>query len=143
MITVTKIFSFDLAHALDNYPGKCRHIHGHTYALHVTVSGDLKDIPGDPYDGMIIDFTILKSWVNSEVISIFDHALAIRENSYYDQPLVYNGKDHRVIRTQYQPTCENLLLDIHNRLRRTIPAGISLHRLRLYETPTSYAEWNS
>jgi 6-pyruvoyltetrahydropterin/6-carboxytetrahydropterin synthase len=142
MITVTKIFSFDLAHALDHYPGKCRHIHGHTYSLHVTVDGELVNRPGDPYDGMIIDFTVLKSWVKREVTDVFDHTLVIRENSFYDQPQIYNGNDHRVIRTSYQPTCENILLDIMNRLNKSVPSGIILRRLRLYETPSSYAEWN-
>lgn len=141
MVTVTKIFSFDVAHALDHYPGKCRHIHGHTYSLHVTVEGNLIDKPGDPYDGMIIDFTILKKWVNDQVVKEFDHALVIRKGGYYDTPAIFNGPDSRVILSSYQPTCENMLVEMSERLKNTCPAGIKIHSLRLYETPTSYAEW--
>jgi 6-pyruvoyltetrahydropterin/6-carboxytetrahydropterin synthase len=141
MVTVTKIFSFDVAHALDNYPGKCRHIHGHTYWLHVTVKGNLRDEPGHPYDGMIVDFTDLKRWVNEQIVSLFDHALVIRKNSLFDTPAIFNGTDHRVILSDYQPTCENMLVDMAGRLTRTCPDGIIIKSLRLYETPTSYAEW--
>jgi 6-pyruvoyltetrahydropterin/6-carboxytetrahydropterin synthase len=141
MVTVTKIFSFDVAHALDNYPGKCRHIHGHTYSLHVTVIGELIDVPGHPYDGMIIDFTDLKQWVNTQVVIIFDHALVIRKNGLFDTPAIFNGTDHRVIISTYQPTCENMLLDMADRLLKSCPNGITIKSLRLYETPTSYAEW--
>lgn len=141
MLSVTKIFTFDVAHALDNYPGKCRHIHGHTYWLHVSVEGELRDEPGHPYDGMIIDFTDLKQWVNTQVVKIFDHALVIRKGGLFDTPAVFNGTDHRVIITSYQPTCENMLLDMAARLNKTCPEGIVIKTLRLYETPTSYAEW--
>jgi 6-pyruvoyltetrahydropterin/6-carboxytetrahydropterin synthase len=41
----------------------------------------------------------------------------------------------------YQPTCENLVIDFADRLKNEIPEGIHLHSLRLYETAKSYAEW--
>jgi 6-pyruvoyltetrahydropterin/6-carboxytetrahydropterin synthase len=48
----------------------------------------------------------------------------------------------RILLTDYQPTCENIMLDIRDRLTKAAPAGINLVNLRLYETPTSYAEWS-
>jgi 6-pyruvoyltetrahydropterin/6-carboxytetrahydropterin synthase len=41
----------------------------------------------------------------------------------------------------YQPTCENLVADFALRIKKRLPAGITLHNLKLYETATSYAEW--
>lgn len=38
MLQLTKIFHFEMAHAIDGYAGACKNIHGHTYELHVTVS---------------------------------------------------------------------------------------------------------
>lgn len=141
MITLTKIFTFDTAHALEGYPGKCRHIHGHTYSLHVTVYGPIVDEKGHPFDGMIIDFGDLKQWVNEQVVNQFDHALVLRKGSAMAK-LNYPDKEHaRIILTKYQPTCENMLADIQQRLTATTPEGLLLVRLRLYETPTSYAEW--
>lgn len=138
-LTITKIFTFDTAHALENYPGKCRHIHGHTYTLHVTVSGQMNSAKQDPYEGMIIDFTLLKDWVKKEVISQYDHFLLLAEGS----PLAkLNYPEWERIRlTPYQPSCENMLADICLRLHQTCMPGITLEELILFETPTSYASW--
>ncbi len=141
MVTLNKIFTFDMAHALENYPGKCRHIHGHTYILHVSVSGKILDQRGAPLDGMIADFTDIKQWVKSEVIETFDHALVLRQNSEHANMNWSELNWTRILLTSYQPTCENIMLDIRDRLIKRIPTGLELVQLRLYETPTSYAEW--
>jgi 6-pyruvoyltetrahydropterin/6-carboxytetrahydropterin synthase len=141
MVTLNKIFTFDMAHALENYPGKCRHIHGHTYILHVSVAGQILDHPGAPLDGMIADFTDIKQWVKSEVIETFDHALVLRQNSEHANMNWSELNWTRILLTSYQPTCENIMLDIRDRLTKKIPVGLELVQLRLYETPTSYAEW--
>ncbi len=141
MVTLNKIFTFDMAHALEFYPGKCRHIHGHTYILHVSVQGNILDSPGAPLDGMIADFTDIKQWVKSEVIEIFDHALVLRQNSEHANMNWSETNWSRILLTSYQPTCENIMLDIRDRLNKKIADGLELVQLRLYETPTSYAEW--
>ncbi|MBK7887961.1 MAG: 6-carboxytetrahydropterin synthase [Bacteroidetes bacterium] len=138
-VSLTKIFTFDTAHALENYPGKCRHIHGHTYILHVTISGDIRNERGDPYDGIIIDFSELKKWVHDAVIQQFDHALLLREGSALAAMTFPEWE--RIYLTSYQPSCENILLDILQKLQTTIPNNILVKKLTLYETPTSYAEW--
>ncbi len=39
IIRITKAFNFEMAHALLGYKGPCKHIHGHSYELFVTVKG--------------------------------------------------------------------------------------------------------
>ena len=138
MLTLTKIFRFEAAHAIHGYAGKCRHIHGHTYTLHVTVSGVLKDEKGHPFDGMIMDFTDLKKWVNEAVIRHFDHFLLLRKESALSK-MSFPEWD-RIYLTDYQPSCENMLLDMAQRLMDSLPEGIKIRRLKLYETPTAYAD---
>jgi 6-pyruvoyltetrahydropterin/6-carboxytetrahydropterin synthase len=141
-ISITKIFTFDTAHALENYPGKCKNIHGHTYILHVTVTGHVINVPNDPYEGMIVDFGDLKNWVRTQVIEDFDHTLVLdKKGEFIKSSLI--EKNSKVLGVDYVPTCENMLIDICNRLRDSMMPGLSLKRLLLYETPTSYAEWNS
>jgi 6-pyruvoyltetrahydropterin/6-carboxytetrahydropterin synthase len=41
----------------------------------------------------------------------------------------------------FQPTCENLVLYIVNKLKPTLPKNIDLYSVRLYETASSFAEW--
>ena len=56
-IRITKIFNFEMAHALDGYDGLCRNIHGHSYKLHVTLSGYPSDDDSSPKKGMLMDFS--------------------------------------------------------------------------------------
>lgn len=138
-VSLTKLFTFDTAHALEHYPGKCRHIHGHTYHLYVTVTGTIRDEPGHPFDGMIMDFSELKQWVRMAVVDQFDHALVLRKGSALAS-MDYPETD-RLFLTDYEPSCENMLLDMVRRLSASQPTGIRLVRVKLYETPTSFAEW--
>ncbi|MCC7197699.1 6-carboxytetrahydropterin synthase QueD [Candidatus Peregrinibacteria bacterium] len=64
---VTKIFTFDSAHFLTNYYGKCERMHGHTYTLEVTLEGDVQS------NGLIIDFVVLKRIVKKHVLDKLDH----------------------------------------------------------------------
>ncbi|MEG1405028.1 MAG: signal peptide peptidase SppA, partial [Alistipes sp.] len=70
-------FSFEAAHALEGYDGACREIHGHSYRFYVTVKGSPSQERTDPKYGMVIDFGVLKTIVNEEVVSRLDHALVL------------------------------------------------------------------
>jgi len=63
-----KDFKFDAAHFLPKYHGKCEQLHGHTYQLRVTISGELGA------EGMVCDFVEVKKVVLSKVIDILDHS---------------------------------------------------------------------
>jgi len=43
--------------------------------------------------------------------------------------------------SEYQPTCENLILEFAQKIIKQLPKNVQLHSLKLYETSTSYAEW--
>lgn len=141
VIRLTKEFSFEAAHALGGYDGPCREIHGHSYRLFVTVKGRPSTDAGDPKQGMVIDFGLLKRIVNEEVVARFDHALVLRTTT--DRALLEQlaARFDNLVTVDYQPTCENMLDDFARRIARRLPAGVTLHALRLHETATSYAEW--
>lgn len=140
IIRITKEFKFEAAHALWNHDGLCKHIHGHSYILFVTVKGTPLNLPGDPKNGMVMDFSLLKQIVKPNIIDIFDHALVINANSPHIE-LANNKKFTRVIAVDYQPTCENMIVDFKNRIEPFLPENVKLHSLRLHETATSYADW--
>lgn len=139
-IRVTKEFTLETAHALDHHDGKCKNIHGHSYCLAVTAFGVPLDQWGDPKDGMVVDFADLKSVVNAEVIDIFDHALVLRNESRFVEK-IDKELNPRLFLVDYTPTCENMLVDMVDRIRKQLPDNIELHSVRLRETATSYAEW--
>lgn len=137
-IRVTKQFDFEAAHALEDYSGKCRDIHGHSYHFRVTVIGDVIDDKAIEENGMVIDFAILKKVVMNNVINVFDHTLVLRSDSRFRG---IEKQNDRVMYVDYQPTCENMLLDMVERIRYKLPKGIELHNAFLRETARSYAEW--
>jgi 6-pyruvoyltetrahydropterin/6-carboxytetrahydropterin synthase len=140
-VRVTKKFTIDMAHALYGYDGPCKNIHGHTYHLSVTVIGKVEQTAGSPKQGMVVDFTDLKRIVNERVVDIFDHALVLNEHAPYTKNDLIRNEFEKVILTDYQPSCENLLLEFKNRIQGVLPANIKLFSIRLDETPSSYAEW--
>ena len=82
-VRVTKQFTFEAAHALDNYDGKCKDIHGHSYHLEITVSGKPKKDDALSDCGMVIDFSEVKAILKKEVIPLFDHRLILRKDSRF------------------------------------------------------------
>lgn len=142
-ILLTKIFYFESAHVLYNHDSKCKNIHGHSYQLHVTISGKVKNEPGHPHDGMIIDFSILKKIIQKEVIDHIDHALLISEKHplIIDKNELQKFHEHKILILPFQPTTENIIQYIANKIMNILPPHIKLHKLKLNETPTSYAEW--
>jgi 6-pyruvoyltetrahydropterin/6-carboxytetrahydropterin synthase len=126
-VAVTKEFTFDAAHHLHCYEGKCKSLHGHTYKLVITVSGYVNDI------GITVDFGDIKSLFKEEVDSKLDHR-------YLNDVL-----------PNMNTTAENMIVWTWEQLDRRLQAdeykelGTRIEELKLYETPTSYAtlkrEW--
>ena len=84
VIRLTKEFAFESAHALENYDGACREIHGHSYRLFVTVKGSPIEDRCSPKCGMIMDFGDLKRIVNDQIISSMDHSFVLRRSQDND-----------------------------------------------------------
>jgi len=140
-IRVTKEFKFEMAHALLGHDGPCKNIHGHSYHLSVTIKGKPINDSASPKNGMVVDFSDIKKIVNEELIQPFDHALMLNKNT---SQRVYAGlQDHKLILVEFQPTCENMILYIVERLKKVLPEAMMIHHLLLRETSTSYAEWYS
>jgi 6-pyruvoyltetrahydropterin/6-carboxytetrahydropterin synthase len=140
-IRVTKVFTFDMAHALFGYDGPCKNIHGHTYRLSVTLIGEQIQEENNPKEGMVIDFTDFKRIVKENVIDVFDHTLVLKNDTPHSKIKGLSDNFERIIYSPYQPSCENLLLDMLDRIQNHLPGNVEIKNVRLEETPTSYAEW--
>lgn len=141
IIKITKQFSFEMAHALRNYDGLCRNIHGHSYKMDITLAGRPLNDDNSPKNGMVMDFGDLKKLVNEEVISLLDHALVL--NAKNDSRLIDVLKQNfdKIVVVEFQPTTENLLDFIAGKIKQRLPETVKLCRVRLRETDTSYADW--
>ena len=141
MVRITKEFKFEMAHALHGYDGLCKNIHGHSYKLFVTVKGKIKNDKGNPKDGMVLDFDVLKSIVKPEIINKYDHSLVLNANSPHSE--IDLSAFEKVFFLPFQPTSENLVTDFALKIKSKLPQEIELYKVVLSETATSFAEWNS
>lgn len=130
-----------MAHALHNYDGLCRNIHGHSYYLEVTLLGEVRKELGHPKDGMVIDFGNLKKLVKEKIVNVYDHALVVNSSFANEHIEALNKATERLIVLDFQPTSENMCVYFAELLQQDLPSNISLFSIRLYETATSYAEW--
>lgn len=120
--TITKRFRFEAAHQLQDWPPdhKCSRLHGHSYVLEITVSGPIEH-KGD-YPGCIIDFAILGTFVKHYIVDRWDHQ---NLNEIVGMP---------------NTTAEDLAQFIFKELTARLPTGVTLEKVRLYETDDGWAE---
>ena len=130
-----------MAHALLNYDGLCKNIHGHSYKLLVTVEGTPLKKENHPKDGMVMDFKDLKKIVKEKIITPLDHALVLNEKTPQEVVLVLQNNYEKLVIKPYQSTCENMLLEFAKLLSPLFPEGVKLVHLKLFETESSFAEW--
>ena len=140
-IRVTKEFDFEAAHALDGYAGKCQDIHGHNYHLTLTFLGEPVKDKSLSNCGMVVDFGDIKDFLNIKIKPLFDHRLILRSDSRF---LGLEKKNERIRYVDYQPTTENMLLEIvkivSDGFKKETTAVLCSAFLR--ETPSSYVEWH-
>ena len=140
-IRVTKEFRFEMAHSLWNYDGLCKNIHGHSYILYVTIIGEPINDANNVKNGMVMDFGDLKSIVNKAIVTEMDHSIALSDKSPYNDLLHVKEMFDRKHILNYQPTCENMVVDFSDRIKNLLPSNVELFSIKLHETATSFAEW--
>ncbi len=141
MITVTKIFRFEMGHAIHGYEGMCKYIHGHSYVLHVSVKSLSENIEPIQSPGFVIDFKLLKKIVNEKIIQKLDHTLVLSSQYLKEHPNAGTGQN--LLIWDYEPSAENILFFIKNEIKDVLSPHFQIVRLRLWETSESYAEWEN
>lgn len=141
VIRITKFFTFEMAHALLGYEGKCRNIHGHSYKLFVTLRGEPLQQPGYTNDGMVMDFQHLKRLVKASVLDIYDHSLVLNAATPPSTILELSKHYEKLVTLPFQPTCENIVLEVVEKLQGGLPSNVELYQVDLFETATSHATW--
>jgi 6-pyruvoyltetrahydropterin/6-carboxytetrahydropterin synthase len=123
-VLVSKEFSFDAAHHLHCYEGKCKNLHGHTYKVIFGLSGFVDN------RGLMIDFGDIKEIWKNEIEIFLDH-------KYLNETL-----------PPMNTTAENMVVWIFEKMAQALQKedkqkayiGARVEFVRLFETPTSYAE---
>ncbi len=129
--------SFDSAHFLSGYHGKCSNIHGHRWKVEIEVMTD-KLNSDEQLDGMYVDFGQLKSDLK-ELVDNLDHALIIQRGSLKNTTLAaLLEEDFRIIEFDFRPTAENFSKYFYDEMNNK---GYRVKMATVYETPTNSASY--
>lgn len=129
MHILTTEASFDAAHFLTNYEGKCKNIHGHRWKVVLSIYGELNN-------GMLVDFGILKNDLKN-LCDYFDHSFIVEKNSLKKE-LYDMLKEQFLIRdVDFRTTAENFSKYFYDELSKKY----NVYEVLVYETPTNCARY--
>ena len=141
---ITRRLEFDAGHRIPDHKSQCRHLHGHRYAIEITLSGSVIDRAGDAANGMIMDFSQVKDLANLHLVNQWDHAFLAYAGDSMIVEFLATLPDHKTVLLDRVPTAENLarlafeILD--SVYRDTYGNHLQLQQVRLYETPNCWAD---
>lgn len=127
--------SFDSAHFLSGYKGKCSNIHGHRWRVEVEIKSEALIEDGE-LRAMVVDFGDLKKDVK-KLVDYYDHGLIIEKGSMRRVTLSYLIEDgFKIIEVDFRPTAEKFANHFFYEMKKI---GYKVKRVQVYETPTNSA----
>ena len=138
MYNIATEASFDAAHFLKNYKGKCSNIHGHRWRVVIgTTAESLQDTVH--LEGMVTDFKDLKSDLN-EVVDALDHTLIYEKGSLSEElEKLLKQEGFELSEMEFRPTAENFSKYFYDIMKER---GHNVTSAAVYETPTNYASYS-
>jgi len=144
MLTITRKLEFDAGHRIPDHKSQCRNLHGHRYTLEITLTGAVIDEDGRSDNGMIMDFSDIKTLAKEHLVDVWDHAFLVYERDDAVRDFLTTLPGHKTVVIARIPTVENLARTAFDILRPVFAdhfgTGLRLQRLVLHETPNCWAE---
>lgn len=129
--------SFDSAHFLKGYQGKCHNLHGHRWRVVAEISGEMLSRDTQTR-GMLVDFGDLKQALKT-ICDELDHSLIYEAGSLRPTTLAaLREEEFRLIEVPFRPTAEEFARYFHQQLTAL---GYPVHRVEVYETPNNCAAY--
>ncbi len=127
--------SFDSAHFLAGYEGKCSNLHGHRWRVIAEVcSGKLRE--EGQLRGMVTDFGDIKEDLK-ELADAYDHAFIYERDSLRESTLkALREEQFHLIEVPFRPTAENFARHFYGLLKEK---GYQMKAVEVYETPNNCA----
>ena len=141
---ITRRLEFDAGHRIPNHGSQCRHLHGHRYAIEITLSGEIVRTEGAPEQGMVMDFSDVKHIAKRVLVEHWDHAFLVCREDRAVVAFLETLPGHKTVVLPVVPTAENLAAEAFRLLDAayldTYGNQLRLQRVRLYETPNNWAD---
>ena len=144
---ITTRLEFDAGHRIPHHKSQCRNLHGHRYAIEITLSGDIILADNASENGMVMDFSDVKQIARLSVVDVWDHAFLVFKEDSEVLNLLNTLPNHKTVIFPTVPTAENMAAEafkiLKNQYHDTYGNHLTLERVRLYETPNSWADASS
>ena len=144
MLTITRKLEFDAGHRIPDHKSQCRNLHGHRYTLEITLTGAVIDSEGNSDNGMIMDFSDVKSLAKQHLVDVWDHAFLAYEKDTAVLEFLNSLPGHKTVVIDRIPTVENLARTAFDILKAVFHdrfgTGLRLQKVVLHETPNCWAE---
>jgi 6-pyruvoyltetrahydropterin/6-carboxytetrahydropterin synthase len=141
---ITTRLEFDAGHRIPNHKSQCRNLHGHRYALEITLSGDIINQEKASENGMVMDFSDVKKIAKECVVDVWDHAFLVFIDDLAVLDFLNSLPNHKTVIFAQVPTAENMAAEafriLKSEYKDTYGNHLKLERVRLYETPNSWAD---
>jgi queuosine biosynthesis protein QueD len=141
---ITTRLEFDAGHRIPCHKSQCRNLHGHRYAIEITLSGDIIQQENASENGMVMDFSDVKAIARRAVVDVWDHAFLVYQGDKPVRDFLADLPDHKTVIMNNVPTAENMAAEAFRILQAeyqdTYGNHLRLERVRLYETPNSWAD---
>ncbi|HEY0561687.1 MAG TPA: 6-carboxytetrahydropterin synthase QueD [Methylophilus sp.] len=141
---ITTRLEFDAGHRIPDHKSQCRNLHGHRYAIEITLSGEVINQAHLSENGMLMDFSDVKKIARESVVDLWDHAFIVYAGDTTVIDFLNSLPNHKTVIFPTIPTAENMAAEAFNILKAqykdTYGNHLKLERVRLYETPNSWTD---
>lgn len=144
---ITRRLEFDAGHRIPNHASQCKHLHGHRYAIEITLCGPVIATDGAADEGMVMDFSEIKAIAQQHVVEPWDHAFLAWRKDENMVNFLFSIPGHKTVLFDAPPTAEHLSQTAFKILeplyRSRYGSKLELEQVRLYETPNCWADARS
>ena len=141
---ITTRLEFDAGHRIPSHKSQCRNLHGHRYAIEITLTGEIIRQENASENGMVMDFSDVKAIAREAVVDLWDHAFLVYKGDTDVLQFLQSLPNHKTVVMESVPTAENMAAEafrILNSCYKDLYGNhLRLERVRLYETPNSWAD---
>lgn len=141
---ITTRLEFDAGHRIPSHKSQCKNLHGHRYAIEITLSGDIITQVDASENGMVMDFSDVKAIAKSAVVDVWDHAFLVYQHDLEVLNFLNTLENHKTVIFPTVPTAENMASEafkiLNSKYQDTYGNHLKLEKVRLFETPNNWAD---
>jgi len=141
---ITTKLEFDAGHRIPHHKSSCKNLHGHRYAIEVTIKGEVVSDQSNSDFGMVMDFKDAKELIKKTIVEEWDHSFIVYRDDGVVLKFLESLDGHKTVIFPLVPTAENMALVAMEKLKisfdKEFGSLIKPFKVRLYETPNNWAD---